>query len=112
MRAMIEVHELYEMEGGHEGYWAKGHHAPDGFIQAIRDEDMAERSYGEYTYLQPENVRHTCYRNEPVDSYTREELGCNHILVERIKGGRGCYPVTVLDHSPAIAGQNTLEPKR
>ena len=102
---MINVNTLHEFEGNFVGYWARGWHDPNEFIAAIEDYCNGVMQYGQF-HMQPQRVRHTYYRNEPTDPVTREEAPL--FYVERIKGGRGCYPVTILDDSPAIVGQTTL----
>jgi len=104
---MINVNAFYEFEGNFLGYWAKGWHDPDQFITEIENYCNGVLSRTQFQLeLQPQRVRHTYYRNEPTDPITREEVVL--FYVERIKGGRGCYPVTVLDDTPVIVGQTTL----
>ena len=105
MGKIINVQAFHEFEGNFLGYWAKGWHDTDKFIAAIEDYCNGIPDSTRFQ-LQPQRVRHTYYRNEPTDPITREEAPL--FYVERIKGGRGCYPVTVLDDTPAIVGQTTL----
>jgi hypothetical protein len=85
----MDIQELEEYEGGFMGYYAKGHHDADEFLEEVAD---YIREFGSPEMPEPmkaENVRHEYWRNMPVDG---------GVVFNRAKGpGRGAYRVTVIE---------------
>lgn len=83
----LDIQELDEFEGGHLGWWSKGHHDPIAFLFAVT-EDMDERF--ETT---SDRVRHEWWRCVPVPV-----AGENFTLTIPAKPNtRGAFPVTVVE---------------
>lgn len=84
----MDIRTLYEYEGGFMGYYAKGHHDADEFLEEVADyiREFGSEAVGS---LDPRYVRREYWRNVPLDGgYT----------IQVAKGpGRGAYPVTVIE---------------
>lgn len=85
----LEIQELREFEGGHLGWWSKGHQDKIAFLFAVT-EDMDERF--EAT---SEQVRHEHWRCVPVGSSGDATRGS--LLVKAKEGTRGSFPVTAIE---------------
>lgn len=79
----LEIQELREFEGGHLGWWSKGHQDKIAFLFAVT-EDIQERFE-----VTPEQVRHEHWRCVPV--------GGGSLLVKARPNTRGSFPVTVVE---------------
>ena len=81
----LEIQELREFEGGHLGWFSKGHQDKMAFLFGV-----AEHA-NDALYIRSEQVRHEHWRCVPV---TGEHFTCTH----RAKPGtRGAFPVTVVE---------------
>lgn len=82
----LAIQEFREFEGGHLGWWSKGHHDPIAFLFAVT-EDMEERL--EVTH---DRVIHCYWRCVPVGAGEKGVLFCN-----AKQDQRGAFPVTVVE---------------
>lgn len=87
----INVEELREFEGGHLGYYAKGHHDPVAFLEEV-ELTRCEVGVGFEPVLRPDHVRHEYWRTVPAP----DGSGGSLFIVAR-GPGRGAYPVTVVE---------------
>lgn len=96
------VEELLECDadgeiGARMGWWAKGHHDPGLFLLAAVTRQVEDD--GEVCAADLDDVRHLHWRNVPVAG----NPGAMR-FVETTAGGRGAYPVTVLERRHGWAG--------
>lgn len=88
----LDIHELREFDGGSFlGYYSRGHHAVDVFMQAIAEYCGDEKSYAAPSTT---NVKHAYWRTVPAEPTTGEK---GSLFVEARGPGRGAYPVTVVE---------------
>lgn len=81
-----KVERLHEVDGcGALGFWARGHHDPDEFAEAV------EWEYGDVIAFSA--VEHKWWRNVPWEG------GVGTLFVDADGPGRGAYPVTVYEAS-------------
>lgn len=102
---LVEVYDIGDM-GQQFGYFAKGHHDPAVFLEAVDYYGAANDCPGwlaHYRPMVPEDVRHEHWRCIP--------LGEGFYRYETSKPGRGAFPVTVIewkrrlpDSTPAEGG--------
>jgi hypothetical protein len=83
----LEIEELREFEGGHMGWWSKGHHDPTDFLS------YASLVAGEILDVDVRFVRHEWWRCVPIGV-----AGEHFTLTVAAKpGARGAFPVTVVE---------------
>lgn len=83
----LEVEELREFEGGHMGWWSKGHQDAGAFIAWIPEELQ------KIDFASPEQyVRHEYWRCVPVGPGEKGVL-----FVKAKPNTRGAFPVTVIE---------------
>lgn len=80
----LEIKELREFEGGHLGWFSKGHHDPIAFLFAVAEE-VDNRL----------EVHSSLVRQEYWKCLPRTERGIETVTVKA--GARGCFPVTVVE---------------
>lgn len=81
----LEVQELREFEGGHLGWWSKGHHNPYDFLFAIDDEKELK--------VPIDRVRHEWWRCMPVNVAGEQFT----LTIPAKPHTRGAFPVTVVE---------------
>ncbi len=82
---ILEIKELREFEGGHLGWFSKGHQDPIAFLFAVVE------NWDDRLEVHSSQVRHEYWRCVPVAG---EHFTCTH----RAKPGtRGAFPVTVVE---------------
>ena len=87
MNYTLDIQELREFEGGHLGWWSKGHHEPDDFVASI-----AELDWADCTVIDRSRIRHEHWRCVPVGPGERGSL-----FVSAKVGTRGSFPVTAVE---------------
>lgn len=80
----LSIQELREFEGGHLGYYSKGHHDAITFVDALFQDHEVLAS--------PGFVRHEHWRCVPVGNGEEGTL-----IVQAKAGARGAFPVTVVE---------------
>ena len=82
----LEIQEYREFEGGHLGWYSKGHHNVNNFVLEVE--------LGEYTAmpLSPDGCRHEWWRCVPIGAGYQGAL-----FVAAKPGTRGAFPVTVYE---------------
>lgn len=82
----LEIKELCEFEGGHLGWWSKGHHDSIAFLYAVVEE-MEDQRFG----VTADQVRYEWWRCVPAGE------GMGTLLCQAKAGARGAFPVTVVE---------------
>jgi len=97
MADKIDVQDLREFEGSWFGWWAKEHHDPEAFIEAVEienaggSEQWKKRWEVRRKFLNPEKVWHGHWRCVPHHS------GAGVTYHQADGPGPGAFPVTVLE---------------
>lgn len=81
----LEIQELSEFEGGHMGWWSKGHHEATDFLTE------ASFAAGKILDIDVRFVRQEWWRCVPV---TGERFTCTY---QAKPTARGAFPVTVVE---------------
>jgi hypothetical protein len=91
----LDIQELREFQGGHMGWWTKGHWGKDEFAAALVSGEHVSRHNADYfTEDGPitDYIRHEHWRCVPVGP------GERGTLTVRAKAGKpGAFPVTVVE---------------
>ena len=82
----LDIQELRELEGGHLGWYSKGHHDSLAFVAAIAAMDAPRR-----IVIDSRFIRHEYWRCVPVPG---EHFTCTF---NAKPGARGAFPVTVVE---------------
>jgi hypothetical protein len=81
----IDVQCISDIHNGDPmGYYAKGHHDPAAFLEAVVEQCSEERE----NLAEP--VRHVYYRNVPLKNMDAD------FLLQETEKGPGAYPVTTV----------------
>ena len=80
----LRIEELREFQGGHLGYWSKGHHDTLMFAETL---NLLFNSF-----VKIADVRHVWWRLVPVG-----EKDMGSIFIEAKPGKKGAFPVTVVE---------------
>src|ERR1051325_10995602 len=91
----LDIQELREFQGGHLGWWSKGHHDKHAFAAAlVQGEHVSQHDADYFAEDGPitDYIRHEWWRCVPVGN------GEKGTLTVRARGGaRGAFPVTVVE---------------
>lgn len=82
----LAVKELREFQGGHLGWWSKGHHDSLAFVAAIAALDLPHR-----IAIDSRAIRQEWWRCVPAPG---EHVTCTF---KAKAGARGAFPVTVVE---------------